>query len=175
MLEIITAAPAPILQIDGSNITGIVVGVLGLIGVVYTGRSAYLTAKARAEAEAAAAASLHDTTAFDQNLALGKYVDARADARVAAETADLREEIRELKEQFGAVRGKLARTREAFREFIRDVYEKWGHATHPPTIPAHVRDLLAEDDLDGTFSRAEVRDRIATEQAIANSTERSTP
>jgi hypothetical protein len=69
----------------------------------------------------------------------------------------LRDEVAELRTQFNAVRTILRRTREAFREYIRQVRSIWGTSAAPPPLSDHIRDLLSEDDLDGTFSTDEVR------------------
>ena len=69
----------------------------------------------------------------------------------------LRAEVAELRTQFNAIRAILRRTREAFREYIRQVRATWGTNAAPPPLNDHIRDLLSEDDLDGTFSTAEVR------------------
>lgn len=74
-----------------------------------------------------------------------------------ADMAGLRAELAELRLQFNAIRAILRRTREAFREYIRQVRQTWGTNAAPPPLGEHIRDLLSEDDLDGTFSTAEVR------------------
>lgn len=87
----------------------------------------------------------------------------------AKDMADMRAELGELKRLYVAIRSILRRTRAAFREYIREwrVYEQqvrstWGTEAGPPTPPPltdHIRDLLSEDDLDGTFTTQEVRQR----------------
>jgi hypothetical protein len=104
-----------------------------------------------------------------------QYVLKEVDTAVERATRGLRSEIAELRGQFQSLRAVLRHTREAFREYIREwreyerqVRETWGATGAPPTPPvltARIRDLLAEDDLDGTFSAAEVAERVGEARA----------
>lgn len=132
----------------------IVGSVLLLIGVLVQNQRA--AARARREVTPSAEPPPpppSDIDYLDRDLALAKYVDGR----IAAATAPLREEIADLRRQFGALRLLLRQTREAFREYIRQVRSTWGTNDTPPSLSDHIRELLAEDDLDGTFSMDEVK------------------
>jgi small-conductance mechanosensitive channel len=50
----------------------------------------------------------------------------------------------------------LRAVREAFRDYIRAVRDSWGKDPKPPAVSDHIRDLLAEDDLDDTFNTGEL-------------------
>ncbi|MBP1241755.1 hypothetical protein ABID92_000417 [Frigoribacterium sp. PvP120] len=128
----------------------IVGSILLLIGVLVQNQRAAARARREVPAETDTAS---DVDYLARDLALAEYVDGR----IAAATQPLRDEIADLRRQFGALRLLLRQTREAFREYIRQVRSTWGSGEEPPPIGNHIRELLAEDDLDGTFSTDEVR------------------
>jgi len=155
------------------GVAGVIASVCVLIGIVYQARRADKRAKSDETAEPVPEVAVPAAPVPPPNADMDfvRYVREEVASAVARETAALRAELDDLREHFGAVAGKLARTRQAFREFIRDVYELWpAGPVQPPHVPGHVRTLLLEDDLDGTLSRAEVRDRVATDRAVREST-----
>lgn len=157
------------------GVAGTIAAVCALLAIIVQGRRAI---KRGESDETVAAAPAPPTAPVSSPLPPAgvdvdwvRYVREEVAAAVARETKALRAEVADLRENYGAVAGKLARTRQAFREFIRDVYELWPEGpVQPPRVPGHVRTLLLEDDLDGTLSRAEVRDRIATDKAVTDFT-----
>ena len=131
----------------------IVGSVLLLIGVLVQNHRAAARARREVTPRAEQPPPPSDIDYLDRDLVLATYVDGR----IAAATAPLREEIADLRRQFGALRLLLRQTREAFREYIRQVRSTWGTNDTPPPLSDHIRELLAEDDLDGTFSMDEVK------------------
>lgn len=123
--------------------TPVAVAVIGALAAILNARRSNRTEEKRLDVD--------EFTAFRT-----AYVD---------DMAKLRAEVAELRLQFNAIRAILRRTREAFREYIRAVRSTWGTNAAPPPLTDHIRDLLAEDDLDGTFSRAEVDQKIRDDQA----------
>lgn len=94
------------------------------------------------------------TTQFDQATELDKYVTDRVSAAVAKAVEPYEQRIERLERGYAQLVRTLRSVRQAFREYIRAVRAQWGHAVEPPAVDAHIRDLLAEDDLDGTFDGA---------------------
>lgn len=166
MVNVISAAPTGIGPID-PTLGGIIVAVLGLIGGIYTARGAYLRSKAAAAAEAETAVGVHALAVFEQSKELSEFIDTQLEAKlqpaIDKATEPLKRDIQELKEQIGRVHDKLSRTRQAAREYIRAVFHSWGRQEQPPVITDHLRSLLADDDLEGTFTRAELNDRLEDE------------
>lgn len=150
------------------GVAGVIASVCVLAGIIYQARRADKRARSDETADPAlAVAATAPVPPANADMDLVRYVREEVASAVARETKALRAELEDLRQHFGAVAGKLARTRQAFREFIRDVYELWPEGSvQPPHVPGHVRTLLLEDDLDGTLSRAEVRDRVAADRAV---------
>lgn len=92
-------------------------------------------------------------TQFQQNMELQRYIDDR----VAVATQPLRDELEGVKRLVGSLHGRLSRTREAVRDYIRQVRALWGKADQPPPIDGHLLELLGEDDFDDTFTAEQVR------------------
>ena len=108
---------------------------------------------------------------FDQATELDKYVNDRVDAAVAKAIEPYVRRIERLEHGYNQVVRTLRSVRQAFREYIRAVRAQWGHAVEPPAVDAHIRDLLAEDDLDGTLdgqTMSALRDDINDSRAAAH-------
>ncbi|WP_284761605.1 hypothetical protein [Curtobacterium sp. MEB011] len=88
---------------------------------------------------------------FDQAIELDKYTQARIDAAVAKAIEPWVKRVERLEHGYAQLASTLRSLRQAFREYIRAVRAQWGSAVEPPAVDAHIRELLAEDDLDGTF------------------------
>ncbi|WIE65965.1 hypothetical protein DEI99_005350 [Curtobacterium sp. MCLR17_036] len=119
-----------------------------------SGGVAIWTSRRSSRVQEAAARAQSRTSQFDQAIELDKYTQERIDAAVAKAIAPYVERIERLEQGYSQVVRTLRSVRQAFREYIRAVRAQWGHAVEPPAVDAHIRDLLAEDDLDGTFDAA---------------------
>lgn len=111
------------------------------------------------------------TTQFDQAIELDKYTQARIDEAVKKAIEPYVARIEALERGYGQLVRTLRSLRQAFREYIRAVRAQWGHAVEPPAVDDHIRDLLAEDDLDGTFDAAgiaQIREGLNTDQPDAD-------
>lgn len=103
------------------------------------------------------------TTQFDQAIELDKYTQARIDAAVERAIEPYVARIEALERGYGQLVKTLRSLRQAFREYIRAVRAQWGTAVDPPAVDEHIRELLAEDDLDGTFDQqgiAQLRSQV---------------
>lgn len=134
-------------------------GILTPAAVAYIGgKFADRSAQRAARIEEKKANDSHSTDTFAQNIELNKYIDERI--RVA--TLDLRQELGEVKRLVGSLHGKLLRTREAVRDYIRDVRAQWGKSEQPPPLDDHLLELLGEDGIEDTYTADQIRKIVAT-------------
>ena len=125
---------------------------LGPLAVaVIAGLFASFTARRSSRVEEAKNRQQESTTQFAQATELDKYVTERVTAAVAKAVEPYEDRIKRLENGYSQLVRTLRSVRQAFREYIRAVRAQWGHAVEPPAVDAHIRELLAEDDLDGTF------------------------
>lgn len=126
--------------------------VVALVAGVFATRSARRSSRV----EEAKNRAQETSTQFTQATELDKYVTERVSAAVAKAVEPYEQRIERLERGYTQLVRTLRSVRQAFREYIRAVRAQWGHAVEPPAVDAHIRDLLAEDDLDGTFDAAGV-------------------
>ena len=86
-----------------------------------------------------------------------QYVREEVAKEVERATKDLRDQVERLTSQVQGMGGKLSRIRRAFRDYVRQSHDTWGVADHPPPLTDEIRQLLIEDDLEGTMPHYEVR------------------
>lgn len=122
-----------------------------VVVAVIAGVFAIITSRRSTRVEEAKNRAQESSSQFAQATELDKYVNERVDAAVERAIQPYVERIEALERGYGAVVKTLRSVRQAFREYIRAVRAQWGHAVEPPAVDQHIRDLLAEDDLDGTF------------------------
>lgn len=128
-----------------------------LVAIV-AGLFAIHTSRRSTRVEEAKNRAQDSTTQFAQATELDKYVNERVEAAVEKAIEPYVRRIERLEQGYNQVVRTLRSVRQAFREYIRAVRAQWGHAVEPPAVDAHIRDLLAEDDLDGTFDAAAIAD-----------------
>jgi hypothetical protein len=158
-MELVTIAQslspaANLLDGIGQGEAAVIGSALLLVGTIYTASRA--DRKARAEMAAAPAPAGPAEGRPLTDLDLVKYVRQEVDTAVEAATKDLRDKVNTLERQFASVRFLYRRTQQAFREYIRKTRATWGTAEHPPLVDVEIRQLLMEDDLEGTFTSDEV-------------------
>lgn len=146
-------------MIDGS--TAAVIGsVLVLAGTIVTVRGADRRGKAEAERQAAGDEQTADAARFAQTVDLTRYIREQ----VKEETKGIREELADVKRLVGTLHGRLSRTREAVRDYIRQVRSLWGRSEQPPPVDGHLLELLGEDDVDDTWTAQRIADIVAENQ-----------
>lgn len=141
-----------------------------VIVAVVAGVFAVVTSRRSARIEEAKNRAQDSSSQFAQATELDKYVNERVEAAVERAIAPYVERIERLERGYNQVVQTLRSVRQAFREYIRAVRAQWGHAVEPPAVDQHIRDLLAEDDLDGTFDgqhMAELRSDLHKKRASA--------
>jgi hypothetical protein len=149
------AAPAAsLLDSIGQGEASVIGSVLLLIGVIL--QTARADRKARTEITANPAPAGPPEGGPITDLDLVKYVRQEVDTAVEVATKDLRDKVNTLERQFASVRFLYRRTQQAFREYIRKTRATWDTAAHPPHVDEEIRQLLMEDDLEGTFTSDEV-------------------
>ncbi|ROS63920.1 hypothetical protein EDF42_2174 [Curtobacterium sp. PhB172] len=122
----------------------VVVAVIAGVFAIWTSRRSTRVEEAKNRAQ-------ESTTQFAQATELDKYVNDRVEAAVAKAVQPYEDRIGRLETGYAQLVRTLRSVRQAFREYIRAVRAQWGSAVEPPAVDAHIRELLAEDDLDGTF------------------------
>jgi hypothetical protein len=122
-----------------------------VVVALVAGGFAIWTSRRSARVEEARIRQQSQGSQFDQAIELDKYTQARIDAAVERAILPYATRIEALERGYGQLVKTLRSVRQAFREYIRAVRAQWGSAVEPPEVDAHIRELLAEDDLDGTF------------------------
>lgn len=122
-----------------------------VVVALIAGCIAIWTSRRSTRVEEAKTRAQSQTSQFDQAIELDKYTQARIDAAVEKAILPYVTRIEALERGYGQLVKTLRSVRQAFREYIRAVRAQWGSAVEPPAVDAHIRELLAEDDLDGTF------------------------
>ncbi|MBT1542488.1 hypothetical protein KK103_12000 [Curtobacterium flaccumfaciens pv. flaccumfaciens] len=138
-----TAASSPI-EPFLPYIAPVVVALIAGCIAIWTSRRSTRVEEAKTRAQS-------QTSQFDQAIELDKYTQARIDAAVAKAIEPWVKRVERLERGYAQLATTLRSVRQAFREYIRAVRAQWGRAVEPPAVDAHIRELLAEDDLDGTF------------------------
>lgn len=122
-----------------------------VVVAVIAGVFASWAARRSSHTEEAKLRAAQSTTQFTQAAELEKYVNERVSEAVAKAVEPYERRINRLEHGYTQLVKTLRSVRQAFREYIRAVRAQWGHAVEPPAVDEHIRNLLAEDDLDGTF------------------------
>jgi uncharacterized protein HemX len=136
-------------DVGGSNTLGLLAIIVPLVIAVVGGLITWVTSKRSAQND-------ESKNQFAQSMELQRYIDDRVAQATEAATAPLRQELASVKALVGSLHGRISRTREAVRDYIRLVRAQWGKSDQPPPVDGHLLELLG-DEFDDTFTAEQVK------------------